>query len=111
MDSCECVWSGKISTQSSIRFAEIDLRALIKSSLSRVQLQSIILLHQSNPQLTTRSLIMFVLLNERDCSEPGVRQSYGIFPAAPLSPRDGAKMACRNRQEVETAVLDLIKDK
>jgi hypothetical protein len=107
-DSQTVVWTGKLSRQSCIPSKNVDLDALVKGCLRRVQLKSFILLHQSNPDISVRSLVLFLLLHEHDHLEESILKSHGLLPALPVSPRDEAKMAFRDREELEIEVLDII---
>ena len=102
------LWEGSLRKQNVISSGDIDLDWICGEVLTRSQLRDLIALHKANPALSARSLVLFLILHERDDIDHTVLAKYGITPPPPVSPRDEATTACRDREDLEEEVGKII---
>jgi hypothetical protein len=98
-------WKGPFDNQSSTM--RIDTDVILERAFSRSQLRSIFLLRISNPEVSLKKLVAYILLNESDHHAESMLDRFGLEPPARMSLLEDAGMTNWERSVFIQAINQL----
>ena len=95
------VWKGPLESSS----MRIDVDTILEHAFSRSQLKSLLLLRRSNPEVSIKKLICYILLNESDHHIAYMLDRFALQPPARMSLQEDAGMTNWHRNDFIQSIM------